>query len=144
MEVAAQQEASTDLSRHSSAVQILSFKNMSISDYDPNIYDRLHYFETSCWPIRNCSFHVCCCSPEGAIALKPILFCAMDTASRARMIFHTEESEGELLSALAEYGIEKEMLPKDIGGTLEVDQKEWIAKRESGRAELREESWSSD
>lgn len=80
-----------------------------------------------------------CCSPESIAPLKSVLFGAMDTASRARMIFHpVSSSESELLSVLAEYGIEKEMLPKDIGGTLKLDQKEWIAKRRAaGRSGAR-------
>lgn len=61
-------------------------------------------------------------------ALKPVLLAKMDATSRARMLLHTVP-ESELLSVLAFFGIQKEMLPTDLGGTLMLNQKEWIAKR---------------
>jgi hypothetical protein len=117
IEAAAQEN--TDLKRH--AVQVVRYKDMSIFDYDTDIFNRMNYFETSCWPIRNCSFHLCCPPSDTLRALKPVLLASMDATSRARMLIHTVP-ESELLSVLAFFGIQKEMLPTDLGGTLMLNQ----------------------
>jgi hypothetical protein len=69
IEIAAQEN--TDLCSH--AVQVVWFKNASIFDYD-KLYDKMHDFEANCWPIRKCSFHICC--PQSYIIriLKPTVF----------------------------------------------------------------------
>lgn len=69
--------------------------------------------------------------------VKPILYAAADTASRARMLFHTVP-ESELLPVLADFGIQERMLPTDMGGTLKLDQKGWIANRRAAELELEE------
>lgn len=119
---------------NSNTVQMVRFKDMTILDYDKKIYDRMYYFEASAWPLRKCSFHVCC--PESYVlrVLKPILFAAAVKESRARTLIHTVP-ESELLSVLSEYGIQKDMLPTEMGGSLEFDQSEWIANRRAAELE---------
>jgi len=118
----------------SSAVQLVWFKNTNIFDYDANVYDRMTYFETSAWPIRKCSSHVCC--PESYVIhiLKPISFAVADKESRARTLFHTVP-ENKLLSVLSEYGLEMDMLPTEMGGSMKYDQHLWIESRRAAELE---------
>ena len=48
--------------------------------------------------------------------------------TRARTLFHTVP-ENELFSVLSEYGLHQDMLPTDMGGSLEFDMSEWIENR---------------
>jgi hypothetical protein len=132
IEVAAQEN--TDLRSH--AVTVVWSKNASIFDYD-KVYDRVYAFYANCWPICKCSSHVCCPQSYTMRIAKPIVYASMDTASRARTLFHTV-AESELLPVLADYGIQEGMLPTDMGGTLKLDQKEWVANRRAAELELEE------
>lgn len=116
-------------------MQVVWAKKLSLFDYESKIYDRMHYFEANAWPIRKCSFHVCCPESYTVRVTKPILSAVMDKESRARCLFHTVP-ESQLLSVLSDYGIHQEMLPVDMGGDLRLDQKEWIAQRRA--AEMKE------
>ena len=109
-------------------------KHTSIFDYDVKIYDRMHHFDMSAWPIRSCSFHICCPQSSTLRIVIPILFAVADKESRTRAVFHTVP-EKELLAALSEYGIDKNMVPKHMGGVLEFDQKLWIEDRRATEME---------
>jgi hypothetical protein len=52
----------------------------------------------------------------------------MDKETRTRLLAH-EESASETLEALSPYGIKNDMLPIEMGGSIEFDQLEWIEKR---------------
>jgi hypothetical protein len=52
---------------------------------------------------------------------------------RSRRLCH---GESNLLDSLSECGILKEMLPTEMGGTVRLDQADWIATRRA--AELKE------
>ena len=66
--------------------------------------------------------------------LPQILSAAADKQSRARMLFHTVP-ENELLSILSGYGLQHDMLPTDIGGSLEFHMSEWIENRRANELE---------
>ena len=51
-----------------------------------------------------------------------------DKRFRARTIAH-DVSENEILDVLSKYGIQKEMLPTEMGGSIELNRSEWIANR---------------
>jgi hypothetical protein len=44
-------------------------------------------------------------------------------------------SENEIVHALSEYGISREMLPTEMGGTVELNPTEWIAQRRAAEME---------
>ena len=72
--------------------------------------------------------HICCAPVLLVRLLKPIMKALMDKDARARLIFHDCPESG-ILDALSEYGIEKHMLPTEMGGLVQLDQTEWIAHR---------------
>jgi hypothetical protein len=59
----------------------------------------------------------------------------MDKHARSRRLFH-DVPESQLLDVLSDYGILKEMLPIERGGTVRLNQSEWIAHRRA--AELKD------
>jgi len=115
-------------------VNLVWFKNTNIFDYDAKVYDPMTYFERSAWPIRKCSSHVCCPDSYTLRILKPIVFATKDKEARARTLFHTVP-EGQLLSVLSNYGLEKDMLPTDVGGSMKFDQRSWIEDRRAAELE---------
>jgi hypothetical protein len=60
--------------------------------------------------------------------LKPVLYALMDKRARSRSLYH-DVPESEILDVLSGYGILKDMLPVEMGGTVQLDQSEWIANR---------------
>lgn len=118
----------------SSFVQLVWLKYTSIFDYDVKIYDRMYHFDENAWPIRPCSFHVCCPQSYTLRIVQPVLFAVAGKENRARTMVHTVP-EKEILSALAEYGIDGSMVPKHMGGALEFDHKLWIKCRRATEME---------
>ena len=125
-------QENTDM--RSSVAQIIWLKNMTIWDYDRKVYDRMEYFETNAFPIRNCAFHICCAPSFVYRILKPILYAVKDKESRSRSLFH-DVPESKIFDVLSSYGINKDMLPTDMGGTLQFGQCEWIASRRAAELE---------
>jgi len=109
-------------------VQLVWFKNTNIFDYDAKVYDQMNYLERSAWPIRRCCCHVCCPDSYTLRILKPIVFATKDKEARARTLIHTVPMS-KILSVLSDYGIERDMLPTDMGGSLKFDQYLWIENR---------------
>lgn len=60
--------------------------------------------------------------------MNPLLMALMDARGRSRIKFHgiPENAAAEVLSS---YGIEKETLPTEMGGSVVLNQQEWIANR---------------
>jgi hypothetical protein len=65
---------------------------------------------------------------------KPILYSLMGKHIRSRMLLH-DFPENELLGVLSEYGIPMNVLPTEMGGTLQFNQAEWIANRRATELE---------
>jgi hypothetical protein len=60
--------------------------------------------------------------------IKPIYNALRDKAARSRTVFH-DVPESQLLDVLAAYGILREILPTEMGGTVLLDQAEWMTNR---------------
>jgi hypothetical protein len=103
-------------------------KKKMVANYDSVVNFRLPIFERKRWPIRTTATHSC--SPSWVVArvLKPILYALMDKHSRSRIIIH-DVCESQILDALSSYGILKHMLPVEMGGTVLLDQAEWMSNR---------------
>lgn len=102
-------------------------KHTTIWDIDQKLNERNTYFYRSCWPVKATCTHVCCPPKILMLFLKPVMLALMSKEARARLKFHVAESE--LLEALCGYGILGSMLPTEMGGTVELNQSEWIASR---------------
>jgi len=109
-------------------VEIAWMKGASIFEYDPDVSDRLIMYLQKYWPVRTISVHVCCAPMVIRRFVMPIVHALVDPWCRSRLQIHNV-SENEITNALSEYGIEKEMLPTEMGGTVELNPSEWIAQR---------------
>jgi len=68
------------------------------------------------------------------VFFRQIMSAVAGKESRARTLFHTVP-ENELFSVLSEYGLQQDMLPTDMGGSLEFDMLEWIENRRAAELE---------
>lgn len=70
------------------------------------------------------------CCPSGVVCrvLAPLVAAMKDKSTRARTLFH-DVPEKDIVEVLSAYGIEKEMLPTEMGGTVGFSQEEWVANR---------------
>jgi hypothetical protein len=126
-------QENTDM--NSGFVHVVYQKDFTMWDYDPGLYDRIVYFDKSCSPIKRMAIHICCPPSFFIKIIKPIMNALMDKPTQARYVVH-DVPENQLLDVLSGYGIYKEMLPTEIGGTVQFDQAECIANRRA--AELME------
>jgi len=113
---------------HDNFISIVWDKDTTIWDYDYFFHSRVIDYYRSCWPVRGHPTHLC--SPPKLILkiLKPIVFALLSKEARLRILVH-DASESELLEILSHYGIEKYMLPTQMGGTVHLDLVEWVASR---------------
>jgi hypothetical protein len=88
----------------------------------------MSYYGHHAWPIKAIPSHACC--PDLALLrfVKPILYALLDRSHRTRGQIH-DVAESEILETLSRYGLEKAMLPTQMGGTVELNLEEWIANR---------------
>ena len=110
-------------------------KDITIWDYDPRLHDQIIYFDKACWPVKAVASHICYTPSVFLKIIKPIIYALMDKHGRARQRLH-DVPESQLLDVLSNYGIHKEMLPTEMGGTVQLGQAEWITNRRA--AELME------
>jgi hypothetical protein len=110
-------------------------KEFTIWDFDRRLYERMTYFDMNCWPVKKYATHVCLPSWITVNIIKPILYNLIDKNARSRILFHYVP-ESQILDVLSNYGILKKMLPTEMGGTVWLNQAEWIANRRA--AELGE------
>jgi len=89
----------------------------------------MFYFNQHCWPTRSLASHVCCPRMLLMRVLKPFMFALMSKEGRSRLQIHAGVPESEILDVLSRYGITKEMLPTEMGGTVRLNMSEWIAQR---------------
>jgi hypothetical protein len=104
-------------------------KTTTIWDYshDRKVYDALISLEKSSWPNQCVAHHACLPSSVLSKLLRPVLFAAMLVQTRIRVVTHDEEKE--LVDDLSQYGILKDMIPTEMGGTFVVNRSEWMANR---------------
>ena len=130
IEVASQEN--TDIS--SGYVCVVWDKGSSVMDFDHRLYQHIMHYEMTAWPVKLIASHICC-SPSFIFRLvKPILLALTDKRTRTRTNFHNCP-EDRLLEALSSYGILKDMLPVEMGGTIELNMYEWIAHRRAAELE---------
>ena len=115
---------------NSGVVLVAWHKYTTIWNYDRQAFDRLVYFEKSCFPVQCIAQHICRPSSVVMELLKPVTAVFTDKRARVRTVFH-DVPEDEPLNALSEYGILKDMLPTEMGGTLQLDlrMQEWMDTR---------------
>jgi hypothetical protein len=117
-------------------VNLVWDKDSTLFDFDRHLYEKFSFFKYQCWPVKFECRHLCCTRNIAARVLLPVVLAFQSKQWRARFVVHNVPQE-EIVSALAEYGITKEMLPSDtFRGTLQFNQSEWIAQRRA--AELKE------
>jgi hypothetical protein len=114
----------------SGIVMIVWAKESSIFDFDHRLNERMMYFEKACWPVKRIAVHspICFCPWVMTKIIKPIIYAWIDKHTRSRHLFHTVP-ESQLLDVFSDYGILRNMLPTQMGGTVRLDQAEWIANR---------------
>lgn len=66
--------------------------------------------------------------------IKPIVFAFMDSRTRTRSVVH-DIPENEIANALSEYGITKQMLPTNMGGSVQINMAQWMVNRRSSEME---------
>ena len=93
----------------------------------------MFYFR-SVFPISDYPAHVCSSPNIIRTVIKPIVCALLGKEGRARTIEH-DAPEGEILDELSQYGIEKYMLPTQMGGTVQLNLEEWIADRRATEME---------
>lgn len=112
-------------------------KGASLFDYDSKLHDLINYYRDNAWPVKVAAFHVCCASGFILKFIKPILMAIKSKSSRNRTLFHNVP-DTEILDTLSTYGILPYMLPAEVGGTVQVDQSDWIAQRRALELEMEE------
>jgi hypothetical protein len=110
------------------AVQISWVKGASLFDYDLKVYDKWAALQAHSWPTRVIASHICCAPRIITRLVKPIIHSFTDKRTRTRSLMH-DESPSEIVGVLSKYGITKDMLPSEMGGTIQNHQLEWIADR---------------
>ena len=126
MEVASRSNNDAD----GGVVELVNDKGWTVWEYDHWVYTRFTDLLLTCWPCRFDCFHVFNFPEFIARVLIPII-CALQTKeSRARNNFHDVPEDG-IVSALAEFGITGDMLPTELGGSIEMNPSEWLARRRS-------------
>jgi hypothetical protein len=60
--------------------------------------------------------------------MKPIVFAVMTKEARARTLVHDDENSN-YVGVLSQFGITREMLPIEMGGTVRLDQRQWMVER---------------
>jgi hypothetical protein len=118
-----------------SGLVILAYlQDFTIWDFDHGLYDQIISIERNCWPVKIAARH--CYLPSVFVKImKYVLNALMDKRGRSRMLMHDVATESELLDVLSSYGIEKYMLPTEMGGTVLLNQAEWIASRRASELE---------
>jgi hypothetical protein len=103
-------------------------KYTTIFDIDAILNRQTTYFYLFCWPVKAMGTHVVS-SPKILVRLlKPIFLALISKDERSRLKFH-DIPDCEVVETLAGYGILQHMLPKEMGGSVDLNQQEWIAHR---------------
>jgi hypothetical protein len=66
---------------------------------------------------------------------KPIIHSFVSKEFRTRTLSHNAVDERDVLQVLWSYGLQEEMLPTQMGGSIVLDQEEWIANRRAAELE---------
>jgi CRAL/TRIO domain len=125
-------QENTDM--ESGVVLLINFQDFTMWDYDHEVWSRSLYFERTCYPVKIIAHHACFPPSIVVKIIKPIVNALMDKHARSRALMHNVP-ESEILDVLSSYGIQKDMLPTEMGGTVLLDQAQWIASRRAAELE---------
>lgn len=126
IEVAAQESIAVDCG----IVQLLWERHTSLFDYDPKMHDAIALYLKTCWPVKMTASHICCPPRIPIKVLKPIMHFMLGKEMRTRVLIH-DVPEHEIAQVLSRFGILNDMLPIHMGGTIRLDQQQWMAERRS-------------
>jgi hypothetical protein len=98
------------------------------------MYDCIADYYKRSWPVRMTSSHICCPARIPIKILKPIIHVILGKELRSRVRIH-DVPESDIAQILCGFGILKDMLPIHMGGTVELNQSEWIANRRAAELE---------
>lgn len=102
----------------------------TVWDYDHYVYSRLQIYQERCFPIHQAGAHACCPDWISRNIIDPVVAALVSKDSRLRRMYHCV-AETEIIGVLSEYGILSDMLPTDMGGSVELarSQSEWMTNR---------------
>lgn len=120
-------EKTTDSS--SGYILLLWDGDTSIADFDLEVFERGTRLEHSqCYPVKILTSHLCSLTYFVRNIMKPIVFAVMTKEARARTLVHHDENSN-YVEILSPFGINGDMLPVEMGGTIRLDQQQWVAER---------------
>jgi hypothetical protein len=120
--------AQTNSNPQAGFVVVNWLKDFTMWDHDHKLYDGIILFDRTSWPVKILANHVCCPPWIVVKVIQPLLNAVCDKRLRERKLEH-DVQENQIISVLSTYGIMKDMLPTEMGGTIELNQSEWIANR---------------
>ena len=109
-------------------IAIAWLHNGTLWDYDHHAYSHIPQYQDSCFPIQKVAAHDCCPPSLALKLMKPIISALLTKRTRLRTVQHCVP-KGEIFGSLSEYGILGHMLPTDMGGSVRLDQAEWMTDR---------------
>ena len=122
-------------SEYNGLVRFACGQDASLCNIDQDVISPIQSYKKDCWPIKVMADHTICCSQECLDFLLPASRYSKGKEGRLRSVVH-DVPVGELFEVLGGYGISKDMLPKEVGGSIEFSIDDWIAARRN--AELKE------
>jgi hypothetical protein len=120
--------AQTNIGHQPGFVVVNWAKDFTMWEYDHTLYDGIGRFDKTSWPVKPLAAHFCCPPWILVNVIHPLVNAACDSRIRHRTLVHNVP-ESQILNVLSSYGIMKDMLPTQMGGTIELSQSEWIANR---------------
>ena len=103
-------------------------KFTTIFDIDAKLNRQTTYLYRFCWPVKAMGIHVVSQPKILTRLLKPIFLALISKDERSRLKFH-DIPDCEVVETLAGYGLLQHMLPREMGGSVDLNQQEWIANR---------------
>lgn len=126
--------AQTNIDAQGGFVIVNWAKDLTMWEYDHKLYDEIVLFDRTSWPVKILANHVCCPPWIVVNVIQPLLNAVFHKRLRDRNLQH-DVPESQILDVLSSYGIMKDMLPLEMGGTIVLDQSEWIANRRAAEIE---------
>lgn len=125
-------------------VRIVSGVGTTAWDLDGNVYRAYFHLIKNALPVSSRAMHMVCLPEEVSMIWKSAAP-SFNKEFRSRLLIH-DVPQSQVVETLAEYGISKDVLPVDLGGTCEFDLGDWLSDRRNfeREREQNEESGSSE
>ena len=108
-------------------------RNAHLSQVDRGLIKMNIESMNGCLPLRLSAFHVCHPPTFFQLVIFPIVKLFAGERMRKRVKVHAGKDEN-VLKKLEKYGLTNDKVPTVLGGTVELDHKNWLAKRkEAGK-----------